>query len=51
MNEIKGFEIGLEMLKEGDAIFNKLEYKDQEALIQTIINIERGVLNEVFHKK
>ncbi len=47
-SEIKGLEIGLEMLTEGEILFNSFPKNDQEQLIQLIIVLERGILDEIF---
>ena len=48
LSEVKGMELGLEMLVKGDALFNRFSLKDQETLIQLIIEIERRFLDEVY---
>jgi hypothetical protein len=47
-SQIKGLEIGLEMITEGDALFNKLSKEDQQNLIKLITDIETDNLNHVF---
>jgi hypothetical protein len=43
--EVRGIELGLEMLVKGEALFNRFSLKDQETLIHLIIEIERSFLN------
>ena len=47
-NEIRGLEIGLEVLDEGFALFEQFSHNDQEQLIQLIIKIEHSILDEIF---
>ena len=47
-NQIKGLEIGLEMITEGDAIFNRLTKEDQQNLVKLITDIERDHLDHIF---
>lgn len=47
-SQIRGLEIGLEMIIEGDALFNKLSKKDQQNLIKLITDIETDNLNHIF---
>jgi hypothetical protein len=47
-SEVKGLEIGLEMISEGDALFNKLSKEDQRNAIRLIIDIEKDNLNAIF---
>lgn len=47
-SQIKGLEIGLEMIVEGDALFNKLSKEDQQNLITLITDIETDNLNHIF---
>ena len=44
LSQIRGLEIGLEMLDEGDRIFNQLAKEDQQNLIYLITEIERDML-------
>ncbi|MDJ0645265.1 MAG: hypothetical protein QNJ57_04700 [Flavobacteriaceae bacterium] len=46
--EIKGLEIGHELIKEGDALFEKLGKENQEQLIDFITYIEISVLDEIY---
>lgn len=48
VTQIKGLEIGLEMLTEGDALFNRLAVEDQRNLINLIIEIEKDALERIF---
>lgn len=47
-SEVKGLEIGLEMITEGDALFNKLSKEDQRNALRLIIDIETDNLNAIF---
>ncbi|WP_452233025.1 hypothetical protein [Lacinutrix sp. MEBiC02595] len=47
-SQIKGLEIGLEMLTEGDALFNRLSLADQQNLIDLIIEVEKDALARIF---
>ncbi|SDS12653.1 hypothetical protein SAMN05216503_2054 [Polaribacter sp. KT25b] len=47
-SQIKGLEIGLEMIIEGDALFNKLSKEDQLNFVKLITDIERDNLNHIF---
>ena len=46
--QIKGLELGLEMLTEGDALFNRLTIEDQQNLVDLIIVIEKDALERIF---
>ena len=46
--EIKGLEIGLEMISKGDKVLNSLSEEHKDLLIQFIIQIEKDHLNELF---
>jgi len=46
--QIKGLEIGLELLVEGDALFNTLTKEDQLNLVHVIAKIERDHLDQIF---
>jgi hypothetical protein len=46
-NQIKGLEIGFELLNEGDKLFNKLTKQDQKKLIYLITDIERDMLDQI----
>ncbi len=48
LSEIKGLEIGLEMIHEGYKIFSLLAKKDQKNLVKLIIDIEKDNLNRIF---
>ena len=48
VNEVKGLELGLAMLTEGDALFNQFNFNDQQQMIQLIIKVERSILDDVF---
>ncbi|UOY05114.1 hypothetical protein L0P88_14300 [Muricauda sp. SCSIO 64092] len=47
LSQIKGLELGLEMLVEGNKLFNQLTKKDQKKLISLITMIERDRLNQI----
>lgn len=46
--EIKGLEIGLEMITKGEKMLDKLTKEDQKVLIQFIVKIENDNLDELF---
>jgi uncharacterized protein YdiU (UPF0061 family) len=46
--EVKGLEIGLEMLTQGDKLFTQLTTEDQENLITLISEIEKDKLDHIF---
>ena len=50
-DEVKGLEIGLEMITKGDALFNKLSKEDQQIAIQLVIDIEKDNLNGIFERE
>lgn len=47
-SEIRGLEIGLEMLKKGEALFHRLAKEDQEYVVQLIVRIETDTLDDIF---
>jgi hypothetical protein len=47
-SEVKGLEIGLEMISEGDALFSKLTKEDQQRAVYLIIDIEKDNLSSIF---
>lgn len=49
--EIGGLEIGLEMLTEGNMLFDQLSREDQRRIFDIIIGIEVDVLEELFANK
>ncbi|MCF8278095.1 MAG: hypothetical protein K9J17_15280 [Flavobacteriales bacterium] len=49
--EVGGLEIGLEMLKEGNMLFDQLSTADQKSIFNIIIGIEVDVLEELFAKE
>lgn len=51
LNEIKGLEIGLEMLNEGNALFNQLTKEDQQKFVHFIVEIEQNTLDNIFLEK
>ena len=48
LSQIKGLEIGLEMINEGDKIFNRLTKEDQKNLVNLIAEIEKDTLDHIF---
>lgn len=48
LSQIRGLEIGLEMLNEGDKLFNRLTKEDQHNLVYLIIEIEKDMLDNNF---
>jgi len=48
LSQIKGLEIGLEMINEGDKLFNRLTKEDQKNLINLIAEIEKDKLDHIF---
>jgi len=48
LSQIKGLEIGLEMINEGDKIFNRLTKEDQQNLVNLITEIEKDKLDHIF---
>jgi hypothetical protein len=50
-NEIRGLEIGLETLTEGDELFNNFSLTDQQQLIDLIITVEYSILDEIFDEE
>lgn len=50
-SEIRGLELGLEMLVEGDKLFNQLAKEDQQNLVYLITDIEKDMLDSNFKKK
>ena len=47
-DEVKGLEIGLEMIKRGDDVLNSLSEEHKDILIQLIIQVEKDNLEELF---
>lgn len=47
-NQIKGLELGLELIVEGDKLFTSLSKNEQQLLLDTIIKIERDHLDRLF---
>ena len=48
-DEVKGLEIGLEMIKRGDDVLNNLSEEHKDILIQFIIQVEKDNLEELFN--
>ena len=48
LSQIKGLEIGLEMINEGDKLFNRLTKEDQQNLVNLITEIEKDKLDHIF---
>ncbi len=51
INEIRGLEIGLEMLHEGNVLFNQLTKEDQKRFVPFIVDIEQDTLDHIFSEK
>lgn len=47
-NDIRGMELGYEMLEHGDLLFRSFEKKDQDYIITMIIQLEKTELKEIF---
>jgi hypothetical protein len=48
LSQIRGLEIGLEMLTEGDKLFIQLTKEDQQNLVELITEIEKDKLDHIF---
>jgi len=48
LSQIKGLEIGFEMINEGDRLFNGLTKEDQQNLVNLITEIEKDKLDHIF---
>jgi hypothetical protein len=46
--EIRGLEIGLEIIQEGNALFAQLSEEEQKRIFELIIKVERDALEDVF---
>lgn len=46
--EVRALEIGQAIIVEGDLLFEQLDKEEQELIIGFVINLERGVLEEIF---
>lgn len=49
-SQIRGLEIGIEMINEGDKLFNQLTKEDQRNLVYLITDIEKDNLDHIFKK-
>ncbi len=49
--EIKGLEIGRDIIVKGDALFDNLSETDQQLIFETVLKIERDVLEDIFANK
>lgn len=49
-NEVRGIELGLEMINQGTVLFDRFKLDDQQLLIQLIIKTERSILDELFQQ-
>lgn len=49
--EIRGLEIGRDIIKNGDLLFDQLPSEGQEQLFEMVIKIEKDVLAELFDEK
>ena len=47
-DEINGLEIGRDIIKEGNSLFDELTLEEQEIIFELIIQIERDVLKKLF---
>jgi len=50
LSQIRGLEIGLEMINKGDKLFNRLAKEDQQNLVYLITEIEKDILEINFKK-
>ncbi len=48
LNEIKGLEVGLEMLTQGHSLFYQLSEDDQKKFVPMIVKIEQDTLDDIF---
>ena len=48
LSQIRGLEIGLEMINVGDELFNRLTKENQQNLVHLITEIEREMLDSIF---
>lgn len=48
-SEIKGLEFGMELLIKGNLLFNQLTSKDQQSIVELIIEIETDALNGIYN--
>ena len=46
--EIRGLEIGRDIIKNGDLLFDQLPKAGQQQLFELIIKVEREVLDDLF---
>ncbi len=46
--EVGALELGHNLIREGDALFDKLNKEDQQRIFEFVIQIEKGILEEVF---
>ncbi len=47
-SQVKGLEIGYNMIYEGDKLFNELNKEDQQNLVDFVLEIEKDNLNQIF---
>lgn len=50
-DEVKGIQMGLDILMEGDRIFNRLSAEDQGILLPYIVKVERQGMNNIFGER
>ena len=50
LSQIRGLEIGLEMINKGNKLFNRLAKEDQQNLVYLITEIEKDILEINFKK-
>lgn len=46
--EIRGLEIGYDIIKEGDVLFEMLSKEEQELVLSFIVKVERGIIDQIF---
>ena len=46
--EVRGLEIGLEMISNGDRVLKNLSEENKDFLIRFIVQVEKDHLNELF---
>ena len=49
--EVKGIELGLELIEQADALLETLSAEEQQYIVEVVVAIETGVIEEVFDKK
>lgn len=46
--EVRALELGYDLIQEGDTLFDKLDKEDQQRIFEFVIQIEKGILEDVF---